>query len=321
MHRLPGWSPWLPQSSRAKSVCDSPTFLSALGQMLFFAILLTTNSIADDYVLGPDSLKQEGVPTGKVTKHVWDQSKVFPGTVRDYWIYVPAQYDGSAPAAVMIFQDGQGYVSEDGHSRVPVVFDNLIHQKAMPVTIGVFINPGQIPATDGGKPRSNRSFEYDSLGDLYARFLLEEILPEVGKSYKLTDSAQGRALCGISSGGICAFTAAWERPDQFSKVISYVGSFTNIRGGHNYAAWIRKTERKPIRIYLQDGENDLDNVHGNWPLANREMAAALKFSQYDYQFEMGTEGHNAKHGAAILPKMLRWIWRDYPGVVYQEATK
>ena len=274
---------------------------------------------AADYELGPDSLPQVGVPAGVVTKHTWNNSKVFPGTERDYWIYVPKQYDGSKPACVVVFQDGQGYVGDKGHSRVPIVFDNLIHQKAMPVSIGIFINPGQFPSTSDQKPRSNRSFEYDSLSDAYSRFLLEEILPEVGKQYKLTTDANGRAICGISSGGICAFTAAWERPDAFSKVISYVGSFTNIRGGHNYHALIRKTEKKPIRVFLQDGENDLDNVHGNWPLANREMAAALKFSGYDYRLEMGIEGHNGKHGGAILPEMLRWTWRDFPGVQYSDV--
>ncbi len=191
----------------------------------------------------------------------------------------------------------------------------------MPITIGIFINPGVFPSVDGKKPRSNRSYEYDSLGDTYTRFLLEEILPEVGKQYKLTDKAEGRAIAGISSGGICAFTVAWERPDAFSKVISYVGSFTNIRGGHVYHALIRKTEKKPIRIFLQDGENDLDNLHGNWPLANREMAAALKFSGYDYRFEMGTEGHNAKHGQQFSPRcfvgpgetiLASWLIRKVP---------
>lgn len=278
-------------------------------------------AVAEDYPLGPDSLKQEGVPVGKVTQHTWKESKIFPGTERDYWVYVPAQYDAAKPACVMVFQDGQGYVGETGHSRVPTVFDNLIQQKAMPVTIGIFINPGNFPSLAGNKPRSNRSFEYDSLGDAYTRFLLEEILPAVGQEYSLTDDPQGRAFCGISSGGICAFTVAWERPDAFSKVISYVGSFTNIRGGHVYPALIRKTEKKPIRVFLQDGENDLDNLHGSWPLANREMAAALKFAGYDYRFEMGSEGHNAKQGAAILPEMLRWLWRDYPGVEYVEANK
>ena len=274
-----------------------------------------SQAAAENYKLGPDSTPQDGVPQGKVEEYVWENSKIFPGTTRQHWVYAPAQYDGSKPACAMVFQDGRGYVSLKGHSRVPIVFDNLIHKKEMPVTIGIFINPGQVPpARTGGKPRRNRSFEYDSLGDLYVRFLLEEILPEVGKKYKLTDQAAGRAICGISSGGIAAFTAAWERPDAFSKVISYVGSFTNIRGGHVYPALIRKTEPKPIRVFLQEGENDLDNLHGSWPLANRQMAAALKFAGYDYRFEMGDGGHNGRHGGAILPDMLRWLWRDYPGV-------
>jgi enterochelin esterase family protein len=201
---------------------------------------------------------------------------------------------------------------------VPIVFDNLIHKRQMPVTIGVFIDPGVIPPAEKGKqPQRNRSFEYDTLSDQYARFLLEEILPEVGKQYKLTEQAEERAICGISSGGICAFTVAWERPQAFRKVLSHVGSFTNIRGGHVYHAMIRKTEPKPLRIFLQDGSGDLDNQHGNWPLANQEMAAALKFAKYDYRFEYGDGGHNGKHGGAILPDSLRWLWRDHPAVVQQ----
>ena len=183
----------------------------------------------------------------------------------------------------------------------------------MPVTIGLFVNPGVVPATKpNAKPRKNRSFEYDSLGDRYARFLIEQLIPVIEKDYNLEKTPEGRGIVGISSGGICAFTAAWERPDYFHKVISYVGSFTNIRGGHVYPALIRKTERKPIRVFLQEGENDLDNLHGSWPLANRQMAAALKFADYDYRFEMGDGGHNGQHGGAILPEMLRWLWRDYP---------
>lgn len=266
---------------------------------------------ADDYKLEGDSLVQEGVPQGTVTKLQWKDSKVFPGTERDWWLYVPRQYDGSKPAAVMIFQDGGAYMDPNGQFRTTVVFDNLIHKKQMPVTIGIFLNPGQIPAGEADqKPRSNRSFEYDTLSDQYARFLLEEILPEVSKTYKLSDRPEHRAIGGISSGGICAFTAAWERPDAFSKVLSHVGSFTNIRGGHVYPSLIRKTERKPIRVFLQEGSNDLDNLHGNWPLANQEMAAALKFSKYDYRFEYGDGGHNGKHGGALMPESLRWLWRE-----------
>lgn len=274
--------------------------------------ILTSSLLAEDYKLGPDSMRQEGVPQGTVTKHQWTESKVFPGTVRDYWTYVPQQYDEAKPACVMVFQDGGAYVNEKGQFRVPVVFDNLIHKKEMPVTIGIFLNPGAVPASEpGAEARRNRSFEYDSLGALYATFLLDEILPAIGKDYNLSSDPEGRAICGISSGGICAWTVAWERPETFRKVLSHVGSFTNIRGGHVYPALIRKTERKPIRVFLQEGENDLDNLHGNWPLANRQMAAALKFAGYDYKFVMGTEGHNGKHGGVIMPESLRWLWSEY----------
>jgi enterochelin esterase family protein len=274
--------------------------------------LVAAVALAADPTHGPDSQKQDGVPEGVVTKHRWESSKIFPGTVRDYWVYVPKQYDNSKPAGVMVFQDGEWYQNRAGDFRVPTVFDNLIHKGEMPVTIGIFINPGVFPPEkEGAKPRSNRSYEYDSLSDEYARFLLEEILPEVGKTYKLTDDPSGRAIGGISSGGICAWTVAWERPDAFRKVLSHVGSFTNIRGGHVYPAIIRKTEPKPIRIFLQDGEGDLDNLFGNWPLANREMAAALKYAGYEHEFVMGEGGHNGKHGGAILPDSLRWLWKDY----------
>ncbi len=282
---------------------------------MFVSLMLAGNLVGQQYQFSADSMPQEGVPKGTVTQHQFADSKIFPGTERDYWIYVPAQYDPAKPACLMVFQDGKGYVDTEGHSRVPTVLDNLIHQGAMPVTIGVFVNPGVVPpAKPGGEPRRNRSFEYDSLGDQYARFLLEEILPTIEQDYNLVADRSGRAICGISSGGICAWTVAWERPDQFSKVISYVGSFTNIRGGHVYPALIRKTEPKPIRVFLQEGANDLDNLHGSWPISNQQMAAALKFAGYDYRFEMGEGGHNGNHGGAILPDMLRWLWRDYPGV-------
>jgi enterochelin esterase family protein len=264
---------------------------------LSFALAAPLAAFAqDDYKLGPDSMPQEGAPIGQVTKYSWTTSKVFPGTARDYWVYVPAQYDGSKPACVMVFQDGYNYVktpADKGQFNTAVVFDNLIHKKQMPVTVGIFINPGTLPATEPNqKPRSNRSVEYDTLSDAYARFLETEILPEVGKKYKLRQDAAGRAICGISSGGICAFTAAWERPDLFSKVLSHVGSFTNIRGGDVYPGRVRQAEHKPIRVFLQDGSGDLDNKFGNWPLANQSMAAALKFAKYDYRFEYGTGGHN-----------------------------
>lgn len=270
----------------------------------------------EEYKLGPDSERQTGVPEGRVTEHVFKDSQVFPGTIRRYWTYVPAQYDGSKPAAVMVFQDGHTYVDVKGQFRVPIVFDNLIAKGEMPVTIGIFIDPGhkkdQLPEKPGWKPQpENRSFEYDTLSPDYATFLIDEILPLVAKDYKLTNDPNRRAIGGISSGGICAWTVAWERPDMFRKVLSHVGSFTNIRGGHVYHALIRKTPPKPIRVFLQDGSGDLDNLHGNWPLANQEMAAALKFAKYDYEFVYGSGAHNGIHGGAILPDSLRWLWRDW----------
>jgi enterochelin esterase family protein len=269
----------------------------------------------DQYVPGPDSKEQPGVPKGEVTKYSWNESKIYPGTVRDYWVYVPKQYDASKPACVFVCQDNVMY-------SAPVVFDNLIHKKEMPVTIGIFIQPGDIPLKEGeaarkrpdgrAAPRRNRSAEYDTLSDTYARFLLEEILPEVGKKYNLTKNPEGRCIAGSSSGGICSFTVAWERPDEFRKVFSTVGSFTDIRGGHVYPYLIRKTDRKPIRVFLQDGSNDLDNTAGNWPLANQLMASSLKFKDYDYKFVYGEGVHSAKHGTAIFPDAMRWMWRDYP---------
>jgi enterochelin esterase family protein len=281
---------------------------AVLGVIVALALIAGAEDKAVVYKHGPDSQEQPGVPKGKVTKHHW-KSTIFPDTERDYWVYVPAQYDGKTPACVMVFQDGGSYVNTKGDFRVPTVFDNLIAKKEMPITLGIFINPGMKPGKDG-KDVSNRSFEYDTLSDQYARFLEKEILPEVAKDYKLRTDAAGRAICGISSGGICAFTVAWQRPDLFSKVLSHVGSFTNIRGGHVYPELIGKAEKKPIRVFLQDGEKDLVNKFGSWPEANRKMEAALKAKGYDLKFVMGEEGHNGKHGGAILPESLRWLWRD-----------
>jgi enterochelin esterase family protein len=264
----------------------------------------------DAYKLGADSQLKAGVPQGKVVQYLWKDSKIYPGTHRDYWIYVPAQYDAKKPAALMVFMDGQGFVKPQGNFNVPIVFDNLIHAGDMPVTIGLFINPGTYPSADPKtKPRSNRSFEYDSLGDLYARFIEEEMLPLVTKDYNISLDPEMRATCGNSSGGICAFTLAWERPDAFRKVVSHIGSFTNIRGGHVYPAILRKTDKKPLRVFLQDGKKDVDNQFGNWPLANQEMEAALKFTGYDYKFVMGEGTHNSKHAGSIFPDTLRWLWR------------
>ena len=278
------------------------TTLAALG------IITLAVHAKDDYQLGPDSMEQPEVPRGKIEKFEW-KSDVFAGTRRDCWIYVPAQYDGKTPACVMVFQDGGNYQLPKGQFRVPIVMDNLIHKKEIPVMVGIFINPGVFEGKDPKKGGSNRSFEYDTLSDQYARFLEKEILPEVGKKLNLRQDAAGRGIGGISSGGICAFTVAWERPDLFSKVLSHVGSFTNIRGGDRYPGMIRKTKNKPLRIFLQDGDKDLDNEHGNWWLGNLQMEAALKYKKYDYKTVWGDGGHNGKHGGAILPDSMRWLWR------------
>jgi enterochelin esterase-like enzyme len=260
------------------------------------------------FVLGRDSMKQAGVPEGALTKEEF-RSEVFPGTVRELCVYVPSQYTAEKPAALMVFQDGWKYADPAGPFRATTVMDNLIHQGKMPVTVGVFVNPGVFPATGEGREEvKNRSFEYDSLGDRYVRFLMEEILPRVEERYHLSHDPQMRGICGASSGGICAFTAAWERPDMFGKVISHVGSFTNIRGGHVYPALIRSSAKKPIKVYLQGGSNDADNYAGSWALGNLQMAASLNYMGYDYQLEYGDGVHSSEHGGATLPEAMAWLW-------------
>jgi gluconolactonase len=270
---------------------------------------------AEDYPLGPDSQRHEGVPRGAVTHHTWT-STVFPGTVREYWVYVPAQYNAEKPACVMVFQDGGGFADERSGWHLPIVFDNLIAQGAMPVTVGVFVNPGVLPPAEEGRAgRPNRSFEYDAVSDRYARFLLEEILPEVGRDLNLSRDPNDRAICGASSGGICAFTAAWFRPDAFRRVLSFIGSFTNLRGGDVYASLIRKSETKPLRVFLQSGKRDMNTYAGSWYIANQHMMSSFEYMGYDARLVLGEEGHNGIQGASILPDALRWLWRDYPAPI------
>lgn len=275
------------------------------------SLLLCAQAPENEYKLGPDSEVHDGVPVGTLTKYTWE-SKIYPGIFREYYVYVPAQYNAKNPAALMVFQDGYAYARNDGDYRVPVVFDNLIHQKAMPVTIGLFVNPGHNSSDlpENAFRGSNRLSEYDELSDRYVSFLIDELIPELEKKYTLSHDPRMKALAGLSSGGICAFTAAWHRPDYFHKVLSHIGSFTNIRGGDAYPSLIRSTPKKNIKVFLQDGNNDLDNVFGNWWLANLQMEAALKFKGYDHKFVGGSGGHNGKHGGSILPASLKWLWSD-----------
>ena len=280
---------------------------------LTFTLLLIAFAVfAQDslYKLGPDSQRKDGVPKGTVTKYTWE-SKLY-GNFREYYIYVPAQYDPTKPAALMVFQDGHAYVKEDGDFRAPIVFDNLIARKEIPVIIGVFINPGnadkQLP--DNPFRGTNRSDEYDEMSDRYVNFLMTELIPFIKKQYNISDDPKMHAIAGLSSGGICAFTAAWQRPDLFQKVMSHYGSFTNIKGGHVYPDLVRKAAKKDIKIFMQDGSNDLDNIHGNWWLGNLQLESSLKFKGYDYRFEKGSGTHNGRHAGSILPESLKWLWSD-----------
>jgi enterochelin esterase family protein len=284
--------------------------------MRFLLPLLLSASLAlaaDDFVESPLHRENPNVPHGTVTKIPAWESKIFPNTTRDWSIYVPAQYKPESAAAVMIFFDGHDYVNVKGHWRVPIVFDNLIASGDMPVTIAIFVDPGHDKTKE--KPQSawknsNRSYEYNSLGERNAQFLLEEILPAVEKNYHLSHDPEMRALCGASSGAIAAFTVAWERPNEFRKVLSTIGSFVNLAGGNAYPSLIRKTERKPIRVYQQDSSGDLDNPFGNWPLANKQMYAALKYMGYDCRFDfVEGYGHNSNYGGTVFPEALKWLWR------------
>ena len=285
--------------------------------LLFGVTILTLPAFAqNNYPLTPDSLQKEGVPKGTVTHGQYKSGgTIFAGTVRDYWIYVPAQAKAGMPVALMVFQDGGGWQDRNGGWRVPNVFDNLIAAGAMPPTVAVMVNPGVVPAEDekAALPRFNRSVEYDSPSDVYVRFLDEEFLPFVQMQHNLkfdTDPNR-RAIAGGSSGGICAFTAAWNRPKSFGKVLSFIGSFTDLRGGNIYNSLIRKHERKNLRVFLQDGSNDQDIYSGAWFIGNQDVAAALAYAGYDSKFVTGTGGHDGVQGTAILPDALRWLWRDW----------
>lgn len=270
------------------------------------------NPCADAY---PDA----SVPAGTVSKYAdWRQSRVYPDTVREIFVYTPANIDRAQPANLILFNDGAGYLHRGGPVRAALVLDSLHAKGEISPTVGVFVNPGR-PASrhDETSARNNtadmeqRSREYDALTRDYGRFVLEDVLPFVESVEKLslTKDPTGRTIGGISSGGICAFTVAWHNPQEFGRVLSHCGSFVNIRGGHNFPYLIRSTPRKPIRVFLQSGANDASYITGDWPIANQAMANALDFAGYDYRFEFGTGGHSLRHAGAIFAESLRWLWR------------
>jgi len=286
-----------------------------------FSICAQTNS--ESYPVDSASLEHPGVPKGEVLKFTYDQSKIYPGTWREYWVYVPAQYKGDQPACVYVNQDGIQW-------KAPTVFDNLIYRKEMPVTIGVFVSPGRVPADSGSNAlhRYNRSFEYDGTNDAYSRFILTEILPEVekqktsdGRAIKLSKNGNDRAIGGSSSGAVCAFTAAWEHPEAFSRVFSAIGTYIGLRGGDRYPVLVRKYEPKPIRVFLQDGTNDLNIYAGDWWKANEMMERSLTFAGYEVNHEWGEGAHNGNHGTAIFPKAMRWLWKDWPKPITKGNSK
>ena len=295
--------------------------------ILFMCMLVVINlfaqSPAEKYPVDSAGVEHAGVPKGEVLKFTFNQSKIFPGTTRDCWIYIPAQYKPEQPACVYVNQDGIQW-------KAPTVFDNLIFNKEMPVTIGVFITPGKVLADSGSNAldRFNRSFEYDGLGDAYARFLLTEILPEVekhkttdGRAIRLSKNGNDRAIGGSSSGAVCAFTAAWEHPEAFSRVFSAIGTYTGLRGADRYPILIRKYEPKPIRIFLQDGANDLNIYAGDWWMANQSMERAFTFAGYEVNHMWGEYGHNGNQGTAVFPDAMRWLWKDWPKPVATGKSK
>lgn len=272
-----------------------------------------------DYVLGPDSQPQPGVPKGSVTKYQLAPGKFYPGTPHTYSVYVPAQYDAAKPTPFMIYLDGSGALGNG--MRVPVVFDNLIFKHDLPPMIGIFIDPGVLPpAPPDAQSRFERVFEYDSMSDRFANFLVDELIPEVGRKYNLSKNPDDRGISGNSTGAVGAFMAAWNRPDQFHRVISIIGTYVAMKGADSLPGLIRKTEPKPIRIFMQEGK--IDHIvpgqpwgtfyAGSWPINNQVMFEAFQFAGYDVKFELGEDGHSGRQGAALMPDILRWLWRDYP---------
>ncbi|MFT3935776.1 MAG: SMP-30/gluconolactonase/LRE family protein [Chitinophagaceae bacterium] len=291
--------------------------------LLSMQLAVTAQVPAVKYPIDSASVEHAGVPKGELLKFTFDRSNIFPGTTRDCWVYIPAQYKPEQPACVYVNQDGIQW-------KAPTVFDNLIFNKEIPITIGVFVTPGKVVAANAtsAQDRFNRSFEYDGLGNAYARFILTEILPEVeklktgdGRAIHLSKKGNDRAIGGSSSGAVCAFTAAWEMPGEFSRVFSAIGTYVGLRGADRYPTLIRKYEPKPIRIFLQDGANDLNIYGGDWFKANEMMERALVFSGYEVNHVWGEEGHNGNQGTALFPQAMRWLWKDWPSPITNTGTK
>lgn len=247
------------------------------------------------------------IPEGDVLHFAsWKSTKVFVDTVRDFWVYLPEGLQESQEYSLMVYQDGAMYMDPNGPVRVTKVLDSLIHAKELPPTVALFVNPGVIREEDWIK---QRSIEYDSVNNRYVDFLTSELLPfvESKMGFRFSKNPAERMICGISSGGICAFNAAWHNPEAFGRVLSHCGSFVNLRGAHNYPYLVRTTPRKEIKTFLQSGARDLNTVVGNWPLANKLMAEALDFSGYSSKFIFGEGGHSLRHGGAIFSESLRWL--------------
>lgn len=299
--------------------------LLATVAVLFLVTNVFAQGLDSFYKLGPDSLEQEGVPHGKMVGPLTLPCKVYPGTAHTYWVYVPAQYDPAKPASLMIFNDGQAFKNDKGDVRAQNVIDNLLHRREIPVMIVVFINPGKTPEQPEPTPRdwgdrsTNRPTEYNTPDDKYARVICDELLPVLYKEYNLSKDPEQHGIGGASSGAIAAFMVAWERPDQFRKVISMVGSFVNLRGGHVYPERVVESEKKPIRAFFQDGRNDNRGTgrggnydpNRDWFLQNVRLVEAMTKKGYDVNYAWGIGLHGQKQGGAILPDMMRWLWRDH----------
>ena len=273
----------------------------------------------------PDSYPLPGVARGTISEKKTLTSRVYPGMKADYWIYVNAGADTTRGAPLMIWQDGETIVGNNDllRLRLQIVSDNLVHKKLIPPMVHVLIAPGSGGEAEGTRMRS---IQYDTVSYRYGKYLLEEILPEVEKTHKLRSDAYSRAIAGASSGAICAFNVAWYRPDQFSRVLSHIGSYVPLQwkpdlhqdGGYIVSHRVRRESRKNLRVWLSDGTDDNEGNNGSWPLNNILLANSLKLKGYDFHFRFGEGMHAIAQGALDLPESLVWLWRDYDAAKSQQ---